>query len=102
MTGQAIHALVLVAHPDDAEFWLGGTVASWIDAGLDVAYCVVTDGDAGGFDQDVARRDIPQIRRDEQVKAAASLGVREVRFLGLAEGSIDGASVTLVELAALP
>jgi len=44
------HALIVVAHPDDVDFWAGGTVASWTSAGIAVAYCVLTDEDSGGFD----------------------------------------------------
>ena len=58
--------LVIVAHPDDAEFWAGGTIARWTDAGIEVTYCVLTDGDAGGFDPDVPRSEIPRIRWAEQ------------------------------------
>jgi LmbE family N-acetylglucosaminyl deacetylase len=81
--------LLVVAHPDDAEFWAGGTIAGWTAAGAAVSYCVLTDGDAGGFDAAVPRADIPSIRRAEQREAAALLGVREVRFLGLAEDDLQ-------------
>ena len=80
--------LVIVAHPDDVEFWLGGTIAIWADAGIAVTYCVVTDGSAGGFDPEIPREAIPGIRRAEQRAAAAVLGVRDVRFLGLGEGGL--------------
>lgn len=80
--------LVAVAHPDDAEFWAGGTIAGWTDAGVEVTYCVLTDGNAGGFDPALPRDEIPRIRQAEQQKAAASLGVREVQFLSLAEGDL--------------
>ena len=89
--------LVVVAHPDDAEFWAGGTIAGWADAGIEVTYCVLTDGDAGGFDPNVPRREIPRIRRAEQQEAAALLGVHEVRFLGLAEGGVRNAGRDLHE-----
>jgi LmbE family N-acetylglucosaminyl deacetylase len=82
-------ALVIVAHPDDAEFWAGGTIAAWTTAGTEVSYLLLTDGDAGGVDPGVDRADIPQIRRAEQEKAAAVLGVADVRFLGLPEGSLQ-------------
>jgi LmbE family N-acetylglucosaminyl deacetylase len=78
--------LVVVAHPDDAEFWSGGTVALWTNAGIEVTYCVLSDGEAGGFDAATPRTQIPQIRRVEQVEAAALLGVGDVRFFGLGEG----------------
>lgn len=81
-------ALVVVAHPDDADFWAGGTVARWSSAGIVVTYLVLTDGDAGGFDPAMPREDIPPIRRSEQEAAARILGVHDVRFLGHAEGTI--------------
>jgi LmbE family N-acetylglucosaminyl deacetylase len=80
--------LVIVAHPDDAEFWAGGTIARWTDVGVEVIYCVLTDGGGGGFDPDVPRSEIPRIRRKEQQEAGSILGVREVRFLESAEGSL--------------
>ena len=42
--------LVVAAPPDDIDFSAAGTVALWTDAGIEVSYCLVTDGDAGGFD----------------------------------------------------
>ncbi len=76
-------ALVVVAHPDDVDFGSAGNVALWTKSGIDVTYCIVTDGDAGGFDPAVPRADIPGIRRAEQEAAAAEVGVSDVRFLGL-------------------
>ncbi len=81
-------ALVVTAHPDDVDFGAAGTVAGWVDAGVVVTYCVITDGDAGGFDPAVARADIPGIRRAEQEAAAAALGVHDVRFLGYPDGRL--------------
>lgn len=81
-------ALVVSAHPDDVDFGASGTVAGWTDDGIVVTYCIVTDGDAGGFDRDVPRADIPRIRRAEQVAAAAAVGVDDVRFLGYPDGRL--------------
>jgi len=81
-------ALVIVAHPDDAEFWASGTIAHWTDAGVAVTYCVLTDGETGGYDASIPRDDIPRIRCTEQQQAAALLGVRDVRFFGLAESEL--------------
>jgi LmbE family N-acetylglucosaminyl deacetylase len=78
--------LVVVAHPDDAEFWAGGSIAQWTGAGSEVTYCVLSDGEGGGFDPATPRTQIPQIRRAEQVEAAGLLGVGDVRFFGLGEG----------------
>ena len=43
-------ALCVLAHPDDIDFGSAGTVATWTAAGTEVTYLIVTDGDAGGFD----------------------------------------------------
>jgi LmbE family N-acetylglucosaminyl deacetylase len=87
--------LVVVAHPDDAEFWAGGTIAGWADAGVEVTYCILTDGDAGGFDPALPRDELPRIRQAEQQEAAAILGVRNVEFFGLAEGGLQQTSEEL-------
>jgi LmbE family N-acetylglucosaminyl deacetylase len=80
--------LVVAAHPDDVDFGSGGTIATWTDAGLEVCYCIATDGDAGGFDPAVPRSAIAGIRQDEQRKAAAALGVTDVEFLGYPDGQL--------------
>ena len=86
--------LVVTAHPDDAEFAVAGTVASLTAAGIEVACCVITDGDAGGIDLVATRAEVGALRRREQVAAAAVLGVREVHFLGRKDGEV-GATVDL-------
>jgi LmbE family N-acetylglucosaminyl deacetylase len=85
---EPIRALVVVAHPDDLDFGAGGTIAAWTDAGIDVSYCVITDGDAGGFDPAVPRGEIGGIRRAEQRAAAKELGVDDVTFLGYPDGRL--------------
>lgn len=81
--------LVVTAHPDDVDFGAAGSVARWVDAGAEVAYCIVTDGDAGGFDPAVARSEIPRIRRAEQTAAAKAVGVTDVVFLGYPDGRLE-------------
>jgi len=85
---QVERVLVVTAHPDDVDFGCGATVATWTTAGVEVAYCIVTNGDAGGFDRDVPRSAIAGIRQDEQRKAAAALGVTDVDFLGYSDGRL--------------
>ena len=80
--------LVVTAHPDDAEFTVGGSVASFTAAGIAVTYCVITDGDAGGIDRSATRTEVAALRRREQVAAAAVLGVDDVRFLGYKDGEL--------------
>jgi LmbE family N-acetylglucosaminyl deacetylase len=79
-------ALVVGAHPDDIDFGCGGTVASWVAAGIDVSYLLVTRGDQGGFD-DTPREQMAPLREAEQRAAAAVMGVHDVHFL---DGYRDG------------
>jgi LmbE family N-acetylglucosaminyl deacetylase len=82
-------AMVVVAHPDDADFGAAGTVATWVDAGIEVTYLLVTRGDAGGFD-DTPRDQMPLLRETEQRAAAAEVGVDDVRFLdGYPDGMLE-------------
>lgn len=80
--------LVVMAHPDDVDFGSAGSVASWTDRGIEVSYCIVTDGDAGGSDLSVSRTDMAVIRREEQTAAAAVVGVKDVTFLGYSDGRL--------------
>ncbi len=81
--------LVVAAHPDDIDFGAAGTVALWTDAGIDVAYCLVTDGDAGGFDEAFPRHEMAPLRRKEQTAAAGCVGVHDLRFLGYPDGRVE-------------
>jgi LmbE family N-acetylglucosaminyl deacetylase len=81
--------LSITAHPDDVDFGAAGTIAHWTEAGIEVVYCVVTDGDAGGFDEDFPRSEMPTLRRAEQVAAAKCVGVHDVRFLGYPDGRVE-------------
>ena len=81
-------ALVVVAHPDDLDFGAAGTIATWTDEGIEVTYCICTDGDAGGFDPAVPRDQIGGIRQAEQRAAAKEVGVGEVVFLGYPDGQL--------------
>jgi LmbE family N-acetylglucosaminyl deacetylase len=85
---QVQRVLVVAAHPDDVDFGAAGTIATWTDEGLEVSYCIVTDGDAGGVDLKVPRSAIGSIRQDEQRKSAATLGVTDVEFLGYPDGRL--------------
>jgi LmbE family N-acetylglucosaminyl deacetylase len=85
---EVARALVVTAHPDDVDFGAAGTVHNWTAGGVEVVYCICTDGDAGGFDPAVDRADIPGIRRAEQEAAAKAVGVHDVRFLGYPDGRL--------------
>ncbi|MEA3055048.1 MAG: hypothetical protein QOD30_480 [Actinomycetota bacterium] len=81
--------LCVMAHPDDVDFGCDGTVATWVKAGIEVSYCIITDGDAGGFDPTVPRAQIAAIRRAEQTAAANEVGVTDLVFLGYPDGRLE-------------
>lgn len=81
--------LVVSAHPDDAEFMCGGTVARLVEAGSEVSYVVCTDGTLGGEDPGVDAADLGARRRAEQRDAADRLGVGAITFLGLEDGTLE-------------
>jgi LmbE family N-acetylglucosaminyl deacetylase len=80
--------LVVMAHPDDVDFGAAGSVALWSDSGIEVAYCIATDGDAGGSDRSISRADMAAIRQREQREAAEVVGVSDVTFLGFPDGRL--------------
>jgi LmbE family N-acetylglucosaminyl deacetylase len=82
-------ALILFAHPDDAEFMCGGTVAKWVREGCEVHYVVVTDGSAGSNEPGVTREELRPVRDREQRAAAEVLGVRSITFLGEVDGMLE-------------
>ena len=82
-------ALVIFAHPDDAEFMAGGTIARWVREGTEVHYCCITDGSAGSNEPGVTREQVAPVRLREQRAAAEVLGVRQVHFLGYVDGMIE-------------
>ena len=79
--------LVVAAHPDDIDFGSAATIAAWTDAGVEVAYCIATVGDAGGFDE-TPREQVPALRVAEQRAAAKVLGVSDVTFLDYPDGRV--------------
>lgn len=85
---QIERVLAIQAHPDDVDFAAAGTVANLTDAGVHVTYCLVTDGQAGGFDLAIPRHEMASIRREEQTKAAAEVGVTDLVFLGRMDGEV--------------
>ncbi len=82
--------LVVLAHPDDPEFFCGATLALWASQGHKIDYCLLTCGDKGRNEHN---RDLPaealcEIRHAEQNAAAKILGVRSVNFLANEDGCL--------------
>ncbi len=86
--------LVILAHPDDPEFFCGATIARWVDQGHTVVYWLLTRGDKGTADRNMQPKVLTMIREEEQKKAAQELGVQQVHFLD----NPDGFLVSSLEL----
>lgn len=87
--GEPLSAMVIVAHPDDAEFMCAGTVAKWAAEGWDVWYVLATSGDKGTRDFEVDSQYLAAIREREQRQAGEVLGLKEVIFLGYPDGFLE-------------
>jgi LmbE family N-acetylglucosaminyl deacetylase len=81
--------LGIFAHPDDPEFSMGGAAAVWSDQGHEVYYCIVTNGAAGSNDPNQNLDELVRMREQEQRAAAREVGVKEVFFLGYADGTLE-------------
>jgi LmbE family N-acetylglucosaminyl deacetylase len=83
-------ALAIVAHPDDAEFNCGATLAKWSASGCEVSLMLCTDGSKGTWDPDMAAADLIPIRQAEQRRAADELGCTgELVFAGWTDGELE-------------
>jgi LmbE family N-acetylglucosaminyl deacetylase len=78
--------LVILAHPDDPEFFCGASVARWISLGHEIHYCLLTKGERGFTSGMKEPGEICRIRMREQQEAAEFLGVKSVRYLDLDDG----------------
>ncbi|MDF1498848.1 MAG: PIG-L family deacetylase [Anaerolineales bacterium] len=92
--GPARRVLVVLAHPDDPDFFCGGTVARWSSEGNEITYCLLTRGDKGSDDDRIPPEELAVIRAAEQREAARRLGVADVFFLN----ELDGYVAPTVEL----
>jgi LmbE family N-acetylglucosaminyl deacetylase len=87
--GPGQHIMVVVAHPDDAEYMIAGSVVLWVQEGRQVSYVICTNGDKGSSSPDFAPEQLAKVRQQEQRAACAVLGVKEVVFLGYADGLLQ-------------
>ncbi|HEY7365886.1 MAG TPA: PIG-L deacetylase family protein [Methylomirabilota bacterium] len=82
-------AMVIFAHPDDAEIASGGVVARWVAAGCEVTYVLCTDGQAGTADRSLTSAALAQKRAEEQRAAAEFMGVKHLVMLGYPDGELE-------------
>jgi len=80
--------LIVVAHPDDADFGPAATAARWIDAGSVGRLVCCTSGDAGGDDPELDPLALAALREEEQRAAARIIGYDDVVFLHQPDGAL--------------
>jgi LmbE family N-acetylglucosaminyl deacetylase len=83
-----MNILIVAAHPDDPEFFGGGTIARWVAEGNNVSYVIVTGGQKGSDRPDMMPQELGAMRQVEQRNAAAVLGVHELIFLNYVDGEL--------------
>jgi len=81
--------LVVAAHPDDAEWYAGGTLAKLARDGAALTYVICTEGEKGSYDPDANPLALAATRKQEQQAAADLLGVKQVIYLGHADGALE-------------
>ena len=81
--------LVVIPHPDDAEFWCAGTVSKWTFEGASVHYVLCTDGGKGTSAPDMTSKQLSVIREGEQQDAANVAGVKDVVLLHHPDGELE-------------
>lgn len=91
-------AMVVFAHPDDAEIGAGATAAKWARKGCEITYVQCTTGSSGSNDRSMTSDRIVKIRSAEQKAAADSIGVKNVEVLDHADGWLDPDRIFLGEL----
>lgn len=94
-------AMVIFAHPDDAEIGTGGTVAKWAQRGCEVTYVQSTSGSSGSNDRSMSSERIVSIRGAEQQAAASVIGAGTIEVLNHADGGLEHGRQYLGELVRL-
>lgn len=81
--------MVIVAHPDDPEFFCGGTIALWCANGTEMTYLILTNGNKGSDDPAMTPEKLSATRRQEQQAAADLLGVKQVIYFDEPDGELE-------------
>ena len=91
-------AMVVFAHPDDAELGAGGTSATWARAGCEISYVQCTSGSSGSNDPSMTSTDVVPIRAAEQRAAADVIGVKNLVVLDHPDGELEADRTFLGEV----
>ena len=81
--------MVVVAHPDDAEYGCAGTMVKWCREGMEVVLVICTDGSKGTSDREVTGPQLADIRRREQIASGEVIGLKKVVFLGYEDSTLQ-------------
>jgi LmbE family N-acetylglucosaminyl deacetylase len=85
-------AMSIHAHPDDQDFTVAGTLAKWSRAGCEIVSVVITSGDSGSNDptkDGSYKKELAELREQEQLAANAVLGIKETVFLRYPDGELE-------------
>jgi LmbE family N-acetylglucosaminyl deacetylase len=85
----AKRVMVIMAHPDDPEFFTGGTIALWVRNGAEIIYLILTNGNKGSDDPAMTPQRLAELRQDEQRTAASLLGVKTIIFFDEPDGELQ-------------
>lgn len=88
MSDESDRVLLVLAHPDDPEFFCGATLAKWAREGKEIHYLLLTCGDKGSDDPETTPESLCADRQSEQRAAAAVIGAKDVRFLSYHDGEL--------------
>lgn len=87
-TNKVQRVMAIFAHPDDPEFFAGGSLARWAAEGAEVTFVLATSGDKGSEDPEMTHERLITIREEEERNAAKALGAKEVIFLRQPDGEL--------------
>ena len=80
--------LIILAHPDDPEFFMGATLSRWGKLGHEIHYVLLTTGQKGSQDVSQTPAGLTEIRKQEQQNAANALGIKSVQFWDYVDGEL--------------
>ncbi len=97
---QSKNILVILAHPDDPDFFCGASIARWVKGGHRVNYCLLTKGEKGADDSSLQPSKLAELRMIEQRKAGDVLGVGDIGYLKFKDGNLRPTLTVIKEVVA--